>query len=109
MRTRRATGTCREPCALASKRSRHILLGAVKRYTPSLESVWAEWHRRERLRKWRAERAARGIKPGPKIPPNSEPWLPHPPRSLDDLFYISEQVGQNAAAWKAEFKPSSET
>lgn len=72
----------------------------MKRYTPSLERVWAEWHRRERSRKRRAERAARGLPEHPPTPPNSTPWLPHPPQSLDDLWYISEQVRLHTEKWK---------
>lgn len=75
----------------------------MKRYTPSLERVWAEWHRRERTRKMQADRVARGLPARSPTPPNSTPWLPHPPRSLDDLWHISEQVRLHAEAWKSEF------
>jgi hypothetical protein len=79
----------------------------MKRYTPSLERVWDEWHRRERARKHRAARLARGLPERPRIPDNSTPWLDHEPRTLDDLLFIAEQVRAHAEAWKAEFKISS--
>ena len=78
----------------------------MKRYTPSLERVWDEWHRRERARKHRAARIARGLPEKSRTPDNSEPWLPHEPRTLDDLLSISAQVREYAEAWKAEFKIS---
>ncbi len=80
-----------------------------KRYTPPLERVWAEWHRRERARKMQAARRARGEPERAPIPDSSEPWLPHPPRTLEDLLYISEQVAETKATWFKEFPPSSET
>ncbi len=79
----------------------------MKPYTPPLERVWAEWYRRERLRKMQAERAARGLPEPLPTPPNSTAWLPHPPQSLDDLFYISDQIRQHVETWKSEFLPTS--
>jgi hypothetical protein len=79
----------------------------MKRYTPSRERVWAEWNRRQRVRKMKAVRAARGLPESLPTPPNSTPWLRHPPRSLDDLRFISEQVRQSVEAWKSEFFHSS--
>ena len=83
------------------------MVPAMKRYTPSLERVWDEWTRRERARKRTAARIARGLPARSRIPDNSEPWLPHEPRTLDDLLFVAEQVRSHAEAWKAEFKISS--
>ena len=80
----------------------------MKRYTPSLERVWDEWHRRERARKHRAHRIARGLPAKSRIPDNSEPWLPHEPRTLDDLLFIAESVERQIIAWFGPHHPSLE-
>jgi hypothetical protein len=79
----------------------------MKRYTPSLERIWDEWVSRERIRKLREGRRARGLPERSRTPDNSEPWLPHEPRTLDDLLFIAEQVRTHAEVWKAGFKISS--
>jgi hypothetical protein len=63
----------------------------IKRHTPSMESVWAEWERAKRMEKWRAGRKPRI---GRRILDNSEPWLPHPPRTIADLVAISDCVAR---------------
>jgi hypothetical protein len=65
---------------------------AIKRHTPSLESVWAEWERAKRVAKRHAARPALATRP--RIPDNSEPWLSHPPRTLADVYYISGRVAE---------------
>lgn len=40
-----------------------------------------------------------------QIPDNSEPWLPHKPRSLADCFYIADQINQHTDQWKQDFLP----
>jgi hypothetical protein len=69
----------------------------IKRHTPSLETVWAEWERKKRLEKWRAAHPQRPDRP--RIPDNSEPWLKHPPRAISDLFYVSDCVAEVAKKW----------
>jgi hypothetical protein len=34
------------------------------------------------------------------IPDNSEPWLPHPVRSVAEAMWISDQIGKNIEQWK---------
>lgn len=80
----------------------------MKRYTPSLERVWDEWHRRERARKHRAARIARGLPEKSRTPDNSEPWLPHEPRTLDDLLSISDRVRNSIIEWYGPHHPSLE-
>lgn len=75
----------------------------MKRHTPSLESVWAEWERRRRHEKRLAERPA-PARPRPRTPDNSEPWLPHPPRTLAEIFYISDRVAEVVATWGPKAK-----
>jgi len=71
----------------------------LKRHTPSLESVWAEWEREKRAAK---RLAARGPRPErPRTPDNSEPWLKYPPQSISDLFYISDKVAEVVAQCRA--------
>ncbi|MDQ3120612.1 MAG: hypothetical protein M3Q89_13785 [Verrucomicrobiota bacterium] len=59
----------------------------MKRYTPSLESSGRNGTGGNGSTNGGRARSA-GRRPGPETPPNSEPRLPHPPQSLDDLFYI---------------------
>jgi hypothetical protein len=80
----------------------------MKRYTPSLERVWDEWHRRERARKHREARLARGLPERRPIPDNSEPWLPHEPRTLDDLLFISDSIEKSIREWFGPHHPSLE-
>lgn len=71
-----------------------------KRHKPSLETAWAEWEREKRAAK---RRAARGPRPeSPQTPNNSEPWLKHPPRTVADLFYISDKVAEVVAECRAK-------
>lgn len=70
----------------------------LKRHTPSPESVWAEWERRKRHEKFLAGRPA-SARPRRPIPDNSTPWLPHPPRSIEDLIYISDRVAEVVKEW----------
>ncbi|HEX8297488.1 MAG TPA: hypothetical protein VF593_14375 [Chthoniobacteraceae bacterium] len=79
----------------------------MKRHTPSLESVWAEWYRHQRIRKIRADRAARGIPEPRPTPPNSTPWLDRELQTLEDLRFVSNSVREHAEAWKSEFMKSS--
>jgi hypothetical protein len=78
----------------------------MQRHTPSLESVWAEWDRRERVRKLRADRAARGLPEHPPTPPNSEPWLDHDPRTIEDALYISNCARESILKWFGPHHPS---
>ena len=38
-----------------------------------------------------------------KTPDNSEPWLPHPPRTVDECAWIAAQVGDVVETWKRTF------
>ena len=38
-----------------------------------------------------------------KTPDNSEPWLPHPPRTVDECAWIAAQVGEVVETWKRTF------
>ena len=41
-----------------------------------------------------------------KTPDNSEPWLPHPPQSLAECMWISDQVSRRIDEWKQAFLPT---
>ena len=41
-----------------------------------------------------------------KTPDNSEPWLPHPPQSLAECMWISDQVSRRINEWKQAFLPT---
>ena len=44
-----------------------------------------------------------GLANATKTPDNSEPWLPHPPRTVDECAWIAAQVGGVVATWKRTF------
>ena len=69
---------------------------ALRRYTPPIRRLQEEYSA-EIARRYR--RAKRGpIKPGPKIPDNSEPWNPNP-RTVADLWEIAAQVNEVVRQW----------
>ncbi|MEQ1861741.1 MAG: hypothetical protein ABMA13_17625 [Chthoniobacteraceae bacterium] len=41
-----------------------------------------------------------------KTPDNSEPWMPHPPQSLADCIWISEQASRRVEEWQQAFIPT---
>ena len=41
-----------------------------------------------------------------KTPDNSEPWLPHPPQSLAECMWISDQVSRRIEEWQQAFLPT---
>lgn len=40
------------------------------------------------------------------IPDNSEPWLPHKPRSLAECIWVSDQITKHISEWKQHFQPT---
>ncbi len=42
-----------------------------------------------------------------KTPDNSEPWLPHPPRTLAECMWISDQVAKEVEKWGPKSPPTS--
>lgn len=44
-----------------------------------------------------------GLARASKVPDNSEPWLPHPPRTVDECAWIAAQVGDAVETWKRTF------
>jgi hypothetical protein len=77
----------------------------MRQYRPTIEQLKkrysAEMARRKMLEKWRA--AHPPGTPAVQTPDNSEPWLPHLPRSLEECLWISDQVGRNIDSWKQTF------
>lgn len=74
----------------------------MKQYRPTIEQLKKRYSSDMARRKMQQRRdAARD--PNAKrtqIPDNSEPWLPHPPRSLADCAWVSAQIGDNIEQWK---------
>ncbi len=80
----------------------------MRQYRPTIEQLKkrysADMARRKRMEKIRASRPA-GYKEG-RIPDNSEPWLPHLPRSVAECMWISDQISTRIETWKKEFLPT---
>jgi len=43
----------------------------------------------------------------PKIPDNSEPWLPHPPRNVAECMWIADRVAEEVEKWGPKSQPTS--
>ena len=42
-----------------------------------------------------------------KTPDNSEPWPPHPPRTLAECMWISDQIAKEVEKWGPKSQPTS--
>jgi hypothetical protein len=74
----------------------------MRQYRPTIEQLKKRYASDMARRKVQARRdAARdpNVNRTP-IPDNSEPWLPHPVRSVAEAMWISDQVGKNIDQWK---------
>lgn len=71
----------------------------MKRYIPDWRKSPANVRRRFGKRKPRDPFGAR-------IPPNSDPWLEHPPRSIADLIRVSDAISEAKRKWKLPLKNS---
>lgn len=74
----------------------------MRQYRPTIEQLKKRYSSDMARRKMQQRRdAARD--PAAKrtqIPDNSEPWLPHKPRSIAECAWVSEQVAENIELWK---------
>tara|TARA_R110002124_G_C8584812_1_gene482760 strand:- start:196 stop:453 length:258 start_codon:yes stop_codon:yes gene_type:complete len=74
----------------------------MKQYRPTIEQLKKRYSADMARRKMQARRDAKRD-PNEKrtpIPDNSEPWLPHKPRSVAECAWVSAQVGRNIEQWK---------
>lgn len=74
----------------------------MRQYRPTIEELKKRYSREMAQRKMIAKRHA--AKPAlanqPRIPDNSEPWLPHLPRSVEECAWISDQIGKEIEKWR---------
>ncbi|MCP5560867.1 MAG: hypothetical protein H7A55_24255 [Verrucomicrobiaceae bacterium] len=77
----------------------------MRQYRPTIEQLKKRYSSDMARRKMQERRdAARD--PSAKrtrIPDNSEPWLPHPPRNVEECAWISEQTKRNIEKWQTIF------
>ncbi len=80
----------------------------MRQYRPTIEQLKLRYSQEMARRKMieRRHAANPNLAKGPKIPSNSEPWLPHAPRNLADCIWISQQVGDRVEQWKSAFSPT---
>lgn len=77
----------------------------MRQYRPTIEELKKRYSMelaRKRMARLRREKRPPDYK-DVRTPDNSEPWLPHPPRSVAECAWINEQVTQFARAWKAYY------
>lgn len=77
----------------------------MRQYRPTIEELKKRYSREMAQRKMIAKRHAANpsLATRPRIPDNSEPWLPHLPRSVEECAWISEQVGQCVEIWRQTY------
>jgi hypothetical protein len=73
----------------------------MKQYRPTIDELKLRYSRMLAQRRMlRLHREARpGLANRTPIPDNSEPWLPHKPRSLAECMWISDQIANDARSW----------
>ena len=74
----------------------------MRQYRPTIEQLKKRYSSDMARRKMQERRdAARdpSVK-RTKIPDNSVPWLPHPPRSVAEAMWISDQITADMLRWK---------
>jgi hypothetical protein len=73
----------------------------VKQYRPNVERqkmLYSMEKSRKVLRRWQGK--PEGPDPDkPRIPDNSEPWLPGGVRSMADAMWISDRIKETAEQW----------
>ena len=73
----------------------------MKQYRPTIEQLKKRYSADMARRMMQARRDAKRD-PNEKrvqIPDNSEPWLPHPVRSLAEAMWISDQIAADMDRW----------
>jgi hypothetical protein len=77
----------------------------MRQYRPTIEQLKlrysCELARRKMIERRHAARPA--LAAGPRIPSNSEPWLPHLPRSVEECAWVSRQIEQSMETWKLTY------
>ena len=78
----------------------------MKQYRPNVERQ-KELYSRMKAREIFRRMSGRTKFPGaPKIPDNSEPWLPGGVHSVADALYISDQIKEDIARWRNSNSPT---
>ena len=80
----------------------------MRQIRPTIEELKKRYSSAMARRKM-LERRHAARPPGAKVvktPDNSEPWLPHPPRSLAECMWISDQVSRRVEEWQQAFIPT---
>jgi len=80
----------------------------VKQYRPNVERqkmLYSMEKSRKVLRRWQGKPA--GPDPDkPRIPDNSEPWLPGGVRSVADAMWISDRIKEDVERWGPKPTPT---
>jgi hypothetical protein len=76
----------------------------MRQYRPTIEELKKRYSMelaRKRMARLRREKRPPDYKEA-RIPDNSEPWLPHPPRSVAECAWINEQITNSIEEWKRQ-------
>jgi len=86
--------------------SRELSVKPVKQYRPNIERQ-KELYSRMKAREIFRRRSGRTKSPNaPRIPDNSEPWLPGGVHSVADALYISDRIQEDIARWRNNQSPT---
>jgi hypothetical protein len=77
----------------------------MRQYRPTIDELKKRYSREMAQRKMLAKRRAEnpGLLNQPRIPDNSEPWLPHLPRSVEECAWTSQNVADTIATWRKTY------
>ncbi|MFN0076333.1 MAG: hypothetical protein ACKVY0_07655 [Prosthecobacter sp.] len=77
----------------------------MKTIRPSIEALQLRYSRdlmrKKMLEGHRAERPE--ILNAPRTPDNAVSWLPHPPRTVAECMWISDQITEEIEQWKNNY------
>ncbi|MGI8605513.1 MAG: hypothetical protein ACR2OZ_21265 [Verrucomicrobiales bacterium] len=80
----------------------------MRQYRPTIEQLKLRYSCEMARRKMieRRHAAKPGLLNGPRIPSNSEPWLPHLPRSVAECMWVSDQITKEMERWIPRSQPT---
>ncbi len=81
----------------------------MRQIRPTIDELKKRYSRAMAQRKMTERRHAAhpSLATARKIPDNSEPWLPHPPRTVAECMWISDQVAKAVEKWGPKSLPTS--
>lgn len=77
----------------------------MKQYRPNVERQKELYSRMKARAIFRRMKGKTRTPDAPRIPDNSEPWLPGGVHSIADALYISDRIKEDVERWKSSGSP----